>query len=116
MSTFASFSEHPDAGRLLDAALRDVCAQFLGIEPGDLRLVTSAVGGGFGGKTPQDHEYVAVLDVMATPAGVSDAFTGSAPRIDPAEPLERALAFCRDYNEMVDALIQRRGGTGHQRG
>jgi carbon-monoxide dehydrogenase large subunit len=45
----------------LPHGLRDVCAQFLGIDPGDLHLVTGAVGGGFGGKTPLDPEYVTVL-------------------------------------------------------
>jgi carbon-monoxide dehydrogenase large subunit len=44
-------------------ALRNLSAGFLGLEPDDLRLVTPAVGGGFGGKAPIDPEYVAVLAV-----------------------------------------------------
>ena len=41
--------------------LRDLSAMFLGMDPSDLRLVAPAVGGGFGGKTPADPEYVAIL-------------------------------------------------------
>src|SRR5947208_15865399 len=31
------------------------------MDPRDLRLVTPAVGGGFGGKTPADPDYVAII-------------------------------------------------------
>jgi carbon-monoxide dehydrogenase large subunit len=41
--------------------LRDLSAMFLGIEPSQLRLVAPAVGGGFGGKTPADPDYVAII-------------------------------------------------------
>jgi carbon-monoxide dehydrogenase large subunit len=41
--------------------LRDLSATFLGMEPANLHLITPAVGGGFGGKTPAEPDYVAVL-------------------------------------------------------
>ena len=40
--------------------VRDLTASFLGIEPGDLRVVCPAVGGGFGGKSPIEPDYVVV--------------------------------------------------------
>jgi aerobic carbon-monoxide dehydrogenase large subunit len=42
-------------------ALRDLSAMFLGIDADELRIVTPAVGGGFGGKTPADPDYVAII-------------------------------------------------------
>jgi aerobic carbon-monoxide dehydrogenase large subunit len=58
----------PESGRMtayvstqMPHAMRDLSASLLGIEPSDLRLVTPAVGGGFGGKTPADADYVIVL-------------------------------------------------------
>ena len=42
-------------------ALRDLCAQFLGMDPADLRIITPAVGGGFGSKTPVEPDYVAIM-------------------------------------------------------
>lgn len=58
----------PDSGRLtayvstqMPHALRDLSALFLGIDPSELRVVAPAVGGGFGGKTPAEPDYVAIL-------------------------------------------------------
>src|SRR4029453_5278797 len=42
-------------------ALRDLSAMFLGMDAAELRIVTPAVGGGFGGKTPADSDYVAII-------------------------------------------------------
>ena len=42
-------------------ALRDLSAQFLGMDPADLRIVAPAVGGGFGSKTPVEPDYVAII-------------------------------------------------------
>jgi carbon-monoxide dehydrogenase large subunit len=41
--------------------LRDVTAHCLGLDPSDIHVITPAVGGGFGGKTPSDPDYVAVI-------------------------------------------------------
>lgn len=58
----------PDSGRLtayvstqMPHALRDLSASFLGVDPAELRVVAPAVGGGFGGKTPAEPDYVAIL-------------------------------------------------------
>jgi aerobic carbon-monoxide dehydrogenase large subunit len=58
----------PDTGRLtayvstqMPHAFRDLSAMFLEIEPAELRVVAPAVGGGFGGKTPAEPDYVAIL-------------------------------------------------------
>jgi aerobic carbon-monoxide dehydrogenase large subunit len=58
----------PDTGRVtayvstqLPHALRDLSAMFLGIGPSELRVVAPAVGGGFGGKTPAEPDYVSIL-------------------------------------------------------
>ena len=42
-------------------ALRDLSAMFLGMDTDDLHIVTPAVGGGFGGKTPAEPDYVAII-------------------------------------------------------
>jgi aerobic carbon-monoxide dehydrogenase large subunit len=58
----------PGTGRLtayvstqMPHALRDLSGVFLGIDPSELRVVAPAVGGGFGGKTPAEPDYVAIL-------------------------------------------------------
>jgi carbon-monoxide dehydrogenase large subunit len=58
----------PDTGRLtayvstqMPHAFRDLSAMFLGIDPAELHVVAPAVGGGFGGKTPAEPDYVAIL-------------------------------------------------------
>jgi carbon-monoxide dehydrogenase large subunit len=58
----------PHTGRLtayvstqMPHALRDLSAMFLAIDPRELRVVAPAVGGGFGGKTPAEPDYVAIL-------------------------------------------------------
>jgi carbon-monoxide dehydrogenase large subunit len=43
--------------------LRDLLAQFVGMDRSDLRIVAPAVGGGFGGKTPAESDYVLVVAV-----------------------------------------------------
>jgi aerobic carbon-monoxide dehydrogenase large subunit len=43
--------------------LRDLTAAFLGMDVRDLRVVHPAVGGGFGGKTPAEPDYVLVAAV-----------------------------------------------------
>ena len=57
-----------DTGRLtayvstqMPHALRDLSAMFLGLDPSELRVVAPSVGGGFGGKTPAEPDYVAIL-------------------------------------------------------
>jgi len=42
-------------------SLRDLSAQFLGLDPESLHLIVPAVGGGFGGKTPVEPDYVAIM-------------------------------------------------------
>src|SRR5580704_18956717 len=44
-------------------AFRDLTAGFLGMDAADLRVVCPAVGGGFGGKTPAEPDYVLVTAV-----------------------------------------------------
>jgi aerobic carbon-monoxide dehydrogenase large subunit len=44
-------------------ALRDLTASLLGMPPGDLRVACPAVGGGFGGKTPAEPDYVLIAAV-----------------------------------------------------
>jgi carbon-monoxide dehydrogenase large subunit len=44
-------------------AFRDLTAGFLGMDAADLRVVCPAVGGGFGGKTPAEPDYVLVAAV-----------------------------------------------------
>jgi len=44
-------------------AFRDLTAQFLGMDAADLRVACPAVGGGFGGKTPAEPDYVLVAVV-----------------------------------------------------
>jgi aerobic carbon-monoxide dehydrogenase large subunit len=44
-------------------AFRDLTAAFLGMDPKDIRAVCPAVGGGFGGKTPAEPDYVLVAAV-----------------------------------------------------
>jgi carbon-monoxide dehydrogenase large subunit len=41
--------------------LRDLTAMFLDMSSDDLRLIAPAVGGGFGGKTPAEPDYVAIV-------------------------------------------------------
>ena len=41
--------------------VRDLSAPVLGITADDLRLIAPAVGGGFGGKTPAEPDYVAIM-------------------------------------------------------
>ncbi|OLT18628.1 hypothetical protein BJF78_00475 [Pseudonocardia sp. CNS-139] len=43
--------------------MRDVTAELLGMAPADLRVVCPAVGGGFGGKTPAEPDYVLVAAI-----------------------------------------------------
>jgi carbon-monoxide dehydrogenase large subunit len=43
--------------------LRDLTANTLGMDPANLRVVHPAVGGGFGGKTPSEPDYVLVAVV-----------------------------------------------------
>ncbi len=42
-------------------AFRDLTALFLNMNPDQLRVVTPAVGGGFGGKVPAEPDYVAIV-------------------------------------------------------
>jgi aerobic carbon-monoxide dehydrogenase large subunit len=44
-------------------AFRDLTAGFLGMDAADLRVVCPAVGGGFGGKTPAEPDYVLVAAI-----------------------------------------------------
>src|SRR5215469_12030571 len=44
-------------------AFRDLTAALLGMDAADLRVVCPAVGGGFGGKTPAEPDYVLVAAV-----------------------------------------------------
>jgi len=44
-------------------AFRDLTATFLGMDAADLRVACPAVGGGFGGKTPAEPDYVLVAAV-----------------------------------------------------
>jgi carbon-monoxide dehydrogenase large subunit len=44
-------------------ALRDLTASLIGMDPADLRVACPAVGGGFGGKTPAEPDYVLVAVV-----------------------------------------------------
>src|SRR5258706_1803357 len=48
-------------------AFRDLTAGFLGMDAADLRVVCPAVGGGFGGKTPAEPDYVLVAAVARHP-------------------------------------------------
>jgi carbon-monoxide dehydrogenase large subunit len=41
--------------------VRDLSAMYLGFEPSELHIIAPAVGGGFGGKTPADPDYVAII-------------------------------------------------------
>jgi carbon-monoxide dehydrogenase large subunit len=43
--------------------LRDLTAAFLGMAPADLRVACPAVGGGFGGKTPAEPDYVTIASI-----------------------------------------------------
>jgi carbon-monoxide dehydrogenase large subunit len=58
----------PSGGRLtvfastqMPHGLQKLTANFLGIGPGQLHVIAPAVGGGFGGKTPAEPEYVAII-------------------------------------------------------
>jgi len=58
----------PETGRLtayvstqMPHAFRDLSAMFLGVDPSELHVIAPAVGGGFGGKTPAEPDYVAIL-------------------------------------------------------
>jgi carbon-monoxide dehydrogenase large subunit len=44
-------------------AFRDLTAAFLGMDPQDVRVICPPVGGGFGGKTPAEPDYVLVMAV-----------------------------------------------------
>ena len=58
----------PESGRMtvhlstqMPHGVRDLSAPVLGMAPADLHLITPAVGGGFGGKTPAEPDYVAIM-------------------------------------------------------
>jgi aerobic carbon-monoxide dehydrogenase large subunit len=81
MEGLAAVAEPGDGGALkltvstqMPHVLRDLSASILGMDPEQLHVVSPAVGGGFGGKTPAEPDYV-LLAAIARYLGEPVAWT-----------------------------------------